>query len=287
MIGNDYYVYAYLDPRKVGFFVDKFEFQFEPFYVGYGSKNRHLSHLKDVKQNTVKRVSLKSNKIKSLLSKNIEPIIVKICENLSKQEAIDLEKNLISKIGTILEVPGLPRGCLTNAAAGGHGGSFHASEEFKRKTSERMKNRIVSEETKSKISAAKTGIKHTEASKNKIRNSVSEMLKDPKKREKISKANKGRKLQGEHLEKHVERLIKMNKDPEKIQKALETKSWYVEHSNETVSKISNSVSEYYKKNKIIWVHNEMESKRILDVDLDEFLSLGWVKGRGKIPRTQP
>lgn len=285
MVDNIYYVYAYLDPRKIGFSSDSFCFDFEPFYIGYGSKNRYLSHLLAVVQNNTKRVSLKTNKIKSLLSQGIEPIIIKIAENLSKQDAIDIEKHLISKIGTILDVPGLPRGCLTNAAPGGHGGSFHASEEFKKKTSERMKNRIVSEETKIKISIARTGTKHTSESKEKIKNSVTEMFKDPEKREKISKANKGRKLQGEHMTRHVERLSKMNKDPGKIQKALETRSWYTEHSDKTVSKISNSVSSYYANNKIVWVHNDDESKRISEIELDKYLSLGWELGRGKIPRS--
>ena len=285
MFDNIYYVYAYLDPRKSGLICDHFCFDFEPFYIGYGSKSRHLSHLRAVQHGKVKRASLKSNKIKSLISQGLEPVIIKLAENLSKQEAIDIEKHLICKIGTILEVPGLSRGCLTNAAPGGHGGSFHASEEFKKKTSERMKNRIVSEETKIKISIARTGAKHTDEAKDKIRKSVTEMLKDYEKREKISKANKGRKLQGEHLEQHVKRLSKMNKDPEKIQKALETRSWYTEHSDTTICKISNSVSNYYANNKIIWVHNKDESKRILEIELDEYLSLGWERGRGKLPRS--
>jgi hypothetical protein len=285
VLNNIYYVYAYLDPRKIGLSCDSFCFDFEPFYIGYGSKNRYRSHLLAVQQGKAKKVSLKSNKIKSLLSYGIEPVIIKIAENLSKQEAIEIEKLLISKIGTILDVASLPRGCLTNAAPGGHGGSFHASEEFKKKTSERMKNRIVSEETKIKISIAKTGSKHTNESKEKIKKSVTEMLKDPEKREKISKANKGRKLQGEHLAQHNERLTKMNKDPSKIQKALETRSWYTGHSGETLSKISNSVSEYYANNKIIWVHKDDESKRILETVLDEHLLLGWKRGRGKLPRS--
>ena len=90
------------------------------------------------------------------------------------------------------------------------------SDEFRKKTSERMKNRIVSEETKTKISLARTGSKHSEV---------------------------------------------------------------------TISKISNSVSEYYTNNKIIWVQKEDESKRILEIELSEYLLLGWKRGRGKLPRS--
>ena len=111
------------------------------------------------------------------------------------------------------------------------------------------------------------------------------MLKDPEKREKISKANKGRKFKGEHLVQHAKRLTKMNKDPNKIQKALDTRSWYTEHSEVTISKISNSVSEYYANNKIVWVQKDDESKRILEIELSEYLLLGWKRGRGKLPRS--
>lgn len=52
---NVYYVYAYLDPRKLGKFkYDEFEFDYEPFYIGKGTKSRILRHLKNENVNPIK-----------------------------------------------------------------------------------------------------------------------------------------------------------------------------------------------------------------------------------------
>ena len=41
MNDNKFYVYVYLDPRKPGSFkFGEYEFDYEPFYVGKGKKNR-------------------------------------------------------------------------------------------------------------------------------------------------------------------------------------------------------------------------------------------------------
>lgn len=42
------YVYIYLDPWKPGEYeYDQFKFEYEPFYVGMGSRSRDTSHLRE------------------------------------------------------------------------------------------------------------------------------------------------------------------------------------------------------------------------------------------------
>lgn len=49
------YVYIYLDPRKPGKFnYIGYNFEFEPFYVGKGTKSRIIRHLKEVDRNPLK-----------------------------------------------------------------------------------------------------------------------------------------------------------------------------------------------------------------------------------------
>ena len=67
------YVYIYLDPRKPGKFnYIGYNFEFEPFYVGKGTKSRIIRHLKEVDRNP-----LKVNKI-SKIKKDVRIIYLKI-----------------------------------------------------------------------------------------------------------------------------------------------------------------------------------------------------------------
>ena len=87
-------MYVYLDPRKPGNFnYGEFYFDFEPFYVGKGSKEEYLLHLRIAKNND--RRSYKVNKIRKIQSLGLEPKIIKYKENLTEEEAFDLEKKLI------------------------------------------------------------------------------------------------------------------------------------------------------------------------------------------------
>jgi len=83
---NEYYVYQYIDPITQ-----------QPFYIGKGSgdrMNRHLTETKDKTENRKKYAH-----IKGLQNKGLEPIIKKIAENLTEEEAYDLEAELIAKYG--------------------------------------------------------------------------------------------------------------------------------------------------------------------------------------------
>ena len=93
-----YYIYSYRDPQKQ-----------LPFYIGKGSGNRKLRHLKETKETTENY--LKWCKIQSILNRGEEPLIEIMFETNSEQEAYDKEAELIAKYGRIdFE----ENGCLTN-----------------------------------------------------------------------------------------------------------------------------------------------------------------------------
>lgn len=118
---NVYYVYAYLDPRKPGDFrYGNFHFDHEPFYIGKGTKSRMLRHLKD------DRNSIKINKINKIKQDGLSPLIIKIIDNISNDDALEIEKLLIKDIGRLCN----KTGTLTNYTEGGESyiGYKHTSE---------------------------------------------------------------------------------------------------------------------------------------------------------------
>jgi hypothetical protein len=122
-----YYVYVYLDVTKSGIFkYNKYEFDFEPFYVGYGKRNRYISHLNEAKRKESIRKGNKHKfyKIKSILSNNLEPIIIKQYKNLFFDDAKKLEIEMITDIGRC----DLQNGPLTNLTDGGDFGPDTSGE---------------------------------------------------------------------------------------------------------------------------------------------------------------
>lgn len=123
---NHFYVYVYCDPRKPGKFSyerdgEKLEevFDFEPFYVGAGHDSRIAKHMKDAK--SYKSGSNKRlDKISKIISIGGTPIIFKLIDNLSYEEAFNFwERYYIRVIGR----NDLNLGPLTNLTDGGTGGS--------------------------------------------------------------------------------------------------------------------------------------------------------------------
>jgi hypothetical protein len=136
---NEYYVYAYLDPRKNGNFSygEKYFFNYEPFYIGKGKNKRLFKHIScDLKRGYN---AYKDNKIKKIISLKMNPIIVKIAECLSEEEAFIIEIDAIKVIGRKYE-----NGPLTNIYDGGYGSS--KSEETKMKISETKKRKYANGE---------------------------------------------------------------------------------------------------------------------------------------------
>lgn len=185
---NSFYVYTYMDPRKPGrFSYETISFLYEPFYVGKGHNKRYLDHLKYSER---KRKSYFRDKLLKILSEfskeDIENYILILRNNLTEQEAFDLEKQLVEEIGRY----NLGVGPLTNLTNGGEGTSGHiVSEERKKQIAKANASRKFSIETRTKISKALTGI-----------------VRSKETRKKMSNANMGKKLSEQTRQKLSGRL---------------------------------------------------------------------------------
>jgi len=151
---NNFYVYAYLDPRKIGKYTyGELSFDYEPFYIGKGTKNRCYSGIRD------KIKSLKTCKIRSLIDSGNFPIVTKIYENISNEEACSLEIESIKKIGRI----DLKLGPLTNLTDGGTGGTgLKHTPEWKKilckPVLQYKKDLLINEYSSVKEASEKTGL---------------------------------------------------------------------------------------------------------------------------------
>ena len=186
-----FYTYIYLDPRKPGLYsCGDYVFEYEPFYVGKGKDDRWICHLNEAIGNRlIHWVDNKHRyyKIRKILNEGFEIIksvhIIKAEENLTDQNALDLETWLIWAIGR----KDLKTGPLTNHSDGGDGpsgrivsletrqklsdtlkgrtawnkglvGVYITSYETRKKLSDHLKGREFSDDHKINISKSKTGI---------------------------------------------------------------------------------------------------------------------------------
>ncbi len=153
---NQYYVYVLLDSSKKGNFVyGDVSFVNEPFYIGKGIGNRIRNTVKD------KYNSYKFRKISKMKESKIDIISEKIFENLSNEDAIRLEIDLISKIGR----RDMKRGPLSNLTDGGDGRlSSPHSDEVKLKISKTKKEQNIrtvhTDDTKNFLSIINSGSKN-------------------------------------------------------------------------------------------------------------------------------
>lgn len=189
----DYYIYAYLDPRKPS----QGEFSHEPFYIGLGHGNRLFAHIKESNKLPLKisfhemkkhRINmLKINKIRKILSVNLDPIIIKIEENLSRGEAKIREVLWISKLGRLIDCSGP----LTNLTPGGECrvtsqvGPFNSfygkthTVEVREMLSKLHKGKILTQEQKEKISTALKGKKKSHTARESYISSMKQRAKNP------------------------------------------------------------------------------------------------------------
>jgi hypothetical protein len=182
-----FYVYIYLDPRKpvnYDYCINdiRYHFDYEPFYVGKGKGRRMFHHLREAKN--IENNNYKVNKIRSIKKENLTPVIIKIREFLSESESFILENRLIISIGRI----DLETGSLVNLTDGGEGG-VNLSLFSRKKIGDRNRGRVLSKETRYKISInnAKTGTQRQGKIYKEIYNNPEEWLKNH------SEARKGNK----------------------------------------------------------------------------------------------
>lgn len=97
---NEFYVYALIDPRND-----------QIFYIGKGSKKRHLQHVKEYSKTS----SSKNDVIESIISSKLEVKYKFIAENLNEEAAYLLEEILVERFGRII----IKTGNLTNLEPGG------------------------------------------------------------------------------------------------------------------------------------------------------------------------
>jgi len=112
----NYYVYVYLDPlKKDKYQFGKFNFDYEPFYIGMGQNDRINQHISESKYENKK--TAKHYKILKILKVGLEPIRYKLYENITRESAERIEFYLINLIGR----RDLGFGTLCNLCAGGSG----------------------------------------------------------------------------------------------------------------------------------------------------------------------
>lgn len=157
-----YYVYHLVNP-KTGM----------PFYVGKGKNRRCYQHLSDTMETT--RNKRLTGHIIKLRAKGIEPVILKVQENMTEKYAYDLEELEIRKYGRIGYEEGgiLFNIYLANKPAPKYGelnpfyGRTH-SEETRKIISEKNKGRKCSEKNKKLTSERFKGVPKSEEQRRKM-----------------------------------------------------------------------------------------------------------------------
>jgi len=235
---NNFYVYAWLDPRKPGKYVyDNYSFNYEPYYIGKGKKYR--------KGALTNRNKFTINKLNKIQRKGFENRIYMIKDNLTEENAFKLECEVISFIGRI----DLGKGTLTNMSDGGEGNSGHIFTEEslnKMRGHNSWKGRRHTVKTKRKLSEINTGKIHSEETKKKIQKSMKGRIVSEETREKLREASTGKK--------HSDETKKMFS---KVRKGRPNGRLGCKHTEEVRKKMSVSAKKREKR-----THSEETKKKI-------------------------
>lgn len=160
---NRFYVYIYLDPRKQGDYIyGQYSFEFQPLYIGKGSGDRYLHHLRDALNPVIELATyhnrLKLASLRKLLKLDIDmyDYILKVATGITEDRAIQIESELIKAIGMRSNNTGV----LTNLTIGGYGATgYKYSDKQKAERREHIIARYARtggmvEEAKVKLSAS-------------------------------------------------------------------------------------------------------------------------------------
>lgn len=240
------YVYAYLDASKdCTLNVEGMTFIHEPFYIGVGTGERMFDHLHFALKQRPDKNLLKYNYLRKLIESGQLPIIQKLVEFDTREEANAFEISLIANIGTRMKVDGvIIRGPLVNLRAGGQGGSHAESTKKKLREKALIASPIQNArpEVREKLRQTTTAARANNPEWNKkLSEAISKANSRPDKRAKQSETMKGRKL-----------------------------------SDETKAKLRALIP---KAAGSIWINNGTVCKRITPNELEAFISKGWKCGR--------
>ena len=161
----EYYVYVLLNPLKVGNYrYGEYVFNYEPFYVGKGKKNRIVDTISENKNKFKKAI------INKIINDNEKPYAVIIKNHLLESEAFILECELIALFGR----RDLGKGTLTNFTDGGEGCTgilqSEATKEKRKKSLIPYRQHFKSEDFKNKMSGIYDERRKTEEFKNYCKN---------------------------------------------------------------------------------------------------------------------
>lgn len=144
---NNNYVYVLLNPLKNGVYkYNEYSFEYEPFYVGisntdsyYIRENMHTNFVKN--QATYSKNKIKNSIIRKILKNNMEPISIRIIEDISREIVCKEEIRLIELIGTKID----KSGPLSNISKGGDGGDTFTSNPRKEEIREKHRLNAIGE----------------------------------------------------------------------------------------------------------------------------------------------
>lgn len=211
-----YFVYCLLDPTKKGdYLFENVRFDYEPFYIGKGSKTRIRQHFSPAQLKRDKNKK-KVNKILKIKKLGYDVIKLKIYENLEEIESLNIEKKLIQLIGR----NDLHKGPLTNLTDGGEVGyckfyelNIETQEKLRKLRSNNIigsKNPMKNKETSKKVSDVlkNKNTKHSDEYKK----NMSEKIKNSEKHKKGTQSEKNRKTHKEIQEKNMKPTIQYDKN---------------------------------------------------------------------------
>lgn len=180
-----FYVYAYFELGSD-----------TPFYIGKGTGKRAYDHLSSWYLKGKK--TLFHNKIRKMLRDGSHPCVRILHEDLTEDEALKTEMDLIAKYGRRDN----GTGCLCNVTDGGEGMSGHvASAETRAKMSAKRRGRVFSAEHRAKLSEA---ARVRSVSREHLARMTAALLSKPvseETRRKRSEATRGRAKPAEHVAK--------------------------------------------------------------------------------------